>query len=142
MTSNKLLKALDDDSNEFLFNYTSKTLMEMILSILKQLELPKSETLQLLKRLKGYKFVDEMNDLKYGTYLRWISLVDPENIELNRGALFCEVKITDEGVYIVCKTFGYIPKYFQIKMDECLLFQKLTAQEQILLQAIDHVTPG
>jgi hypothetical protein len=106
------------------------------------LELPKSETLQLLKRLKGYKFVDEMNDLKYGTYLRWISLVDPENIELNRGALFCEVKITDEGVYIVCKTFGYIPKYFQIKMDECLLFQKLTAQEQILLQAIDHVTPG
>jgi hypothetical protein len=27
-------------------------------------------------------------------------------------------------------------------MDECLLFQKLTEQEQILLQAIDHVTPG
>jgi hypothetical protein len=142
MTSNKLLKALDDDSNEFLFNYTSKTLMEMILSILKQLELPKSETLELLKKLKGYKFVDEMNDLKYGTYLRWISLVDPENIGLNRGALFCEIKITDDGVYIVCKGFGVYPKYFQIKMDECLLFQKLTEQEQILLQAIDHVTPG
>jgi len=142
MSSNKLLKALDDDSNEFLFNYTSKTLMEMILSILKQLELPKSETLELLKKLKGYKFVDEMNDLKYGTYLRWISLVDPSNIELNRGALFCEIKITDDGVFIVCKGFGFIPKYFQIKMDECLLFQKLTSQEQILLQAIDHVTPG
>ena len=142
MSSNKLLKALDDDSNEFLFNYTSKTLMEMILSILKQLELPKSETLQLLKKLKGYKFVDEMNDLKYGTYLRWISLVDPKNIELNRGALFCEIKITDDGVFIVCKGFGMYPKYFQIKMDECLLFQKLTEQEQILLQAIDHVTPG
>ena len=141
MSSNKLLKALDDDSNEFLFNYTSKTLMEMILSILKQLELPKSETLQLLKKLKGYKFVDEMNDLKYGTYLRWISLVDPKNIELNRGALFCEIKITDDGVFIVCKGFSFIPKYFQIKMDECLLFQKLTEQEQILLQAIDHVTP-
>ena len=142
MTSNKLLKALDDDSNEFLFNYTSKTLMEMILSILKQLELPKSKTLALLKMLKGYKFVDEMNDLKYGTYLRWISLVDPSNIELNRGAIFCEIKITDDGVFIVCKGFGFIPKYFQIKMDECLLFQKLTEQEQILLQAIDHVTPG
>ena len=114
----------------------------MILSILKQLELPKSKTLALLKMLKGYKFVDEMNDLKYGTYLRWISLVDPKNIELNRGALFCEIKITDDGVFIVCKGFGFIPKYFQIKMDECLLFQKLTEQEQILLQAIDHVTPG
>jgi hypothetical protein len=142
MSSNQLLKALDDDSNEFLFNYTSKTLMEMILSILKQLELPRTETLEMLKRLKGYKFVDEMNDLKYGTYLRWISLVDPSNIELNRGALFCEIKITDDGVFIVCKGFGFIPKYFQIKMDECLLFQKLTSQEQILLQAIDHVTPG
>jgi hypothetical protein len=142
MTSNKLLKALDDDSNEFLFNYTSKSLMEMILNILKQLELPKAETLELLKKLKGYKFVDEMNDLKYGTYLRWISLTDPENIKLNQGAIFCEVKITDDGVYIVCKGFGYIPKYFQIKMDECLLFQKLTEQEQILLKAIDHVTPG
>ena len=72
MDVNKLLKALDDDSNENLFNFTTKKILEMNLQVLKELQLDKNETLIILKKLKEYKYVDEMNDLKYGTYLRWI----------------------------------------------------------------------
>ena len=140
MDVDKLLKALDDESNENLFNFTSKKILEMNLQILKELELNRDETLELLKKLKGYKYVDEMSDLKYGTYIRWISISNPENIELAKGAIFCEIKITDNGVYIVYKNFGYNTKYFQIKMDECLVFQKLTSQEQVLLSALDHLS--
>ena len=140
MDVDKLLKALDDESNENLFNFTSKKILEMNLQILKELELNKDETLELLKKLKGYKYVDEMSDLKYGTYIRWISISNPENIELAKGAIFCEIKITDNGVFIVYKNFGYNTKYFQIKMDECLVFQKLTSQEQVLLSALDHLS--
>lgn len=140
MDVDKLLKALDDESNENLFNFTSKKILEMNLQILKELELNRDETLEILKKLKGYKYVDEMSDLKYGTYIRWILISNPENIELAKGAIFCEIKITDNGVFIVYKNFGYNTKYFQIKMDECLVFQKLTSQEQVLLSALDHLS--
>jgi len=140
MDVNKLLKALDDESNENLFNFTTKKILEMNLQVLKELHLDRTETLIILKKLKEYKYVDEMNDLKYGTYLRWIPINNPENIHLTKGAVFCELKITDNGVFIVCKNFGYSTKHFQIKMDECLIFQKLTAQELVLLSALDHLS--
>ena len=93
MDVQKLLKALDDETNENLLDFTTKKLREMTLKILSELNLPKKETIELFKKLKDYKYVDEMDDLKYGTYLRWIPLEDPTNINLSKGALFCETKI-------------------------------------------------
>lgn len=140
MDTKNLLKALDDDTNENLMNFTTKKLREMILKILKELQLPRSETLELMNKLKDYKYVDEMKDLKYGTYLRWIPINDPENIHLTKGALFCEMKVKEDGVYIICKNYGYNRKHFQIKLDENLIFQKLTEQELVLLSALDHLS--
>ena len=125
MDTKKLLKALDDDTNESLMNFTTQQLREMILKILKELQLPRNETLDLMKKLKYYKYVDEMKDLKYGTYLRWIPIDDPEDIQLTKGALFCEMKVKEDGVYIICKNYGFNRKYFQIKLDENLIFQKI-----------------
>uniref|UniRef100_A0A6C0EQV9 Uncharacterized protein n=1 Tax=viral metagenome TaxID=1070528 RepID=A0A6C0EQV9_9ZZZZ len=140
MDINKLLQALDDDTNDSLMNLTTDKLREMTLNILKELHLPKEYTLDLLNKLKYYKYVDEMNDLKYGTYLRWINIDEPSNIHLTKGAIFCEMKITDDGVFCVCKNFGYNKKHFQIAMDRNLIFQKLTSQELILLNALDHLS--
>ena len=140
MDVNKLLKALDDDSNENLLNFTTKQIKEMNLKILKELHLSKNDTLELLNKLKDYKYVDEMNDLKYGTYIRWIPLEDPNDIYLAKGALFCEMKITDDGIKCICKNYGYKSMYFQIEMDKNLIFQKLTEQELVLLSALDHLS--
>lgn len=140
MDVNKLLKALDDDSNETLLNFTTEKIKEMNLNILKELQLPKKDTLDLMKKLNDYKYVDEMNELKYGSYIRWIPIENPENIYLTQGAIFCEMKITDEGVFCVCKNYGYKTKHFQISMDKNLIFQKLTNQELILLSALDHLS--
>lgn len=135
----KLLKALDDETNENLLDFTTKKLREMTLNILKELHLPKNDTLDIFKKLKDYKYVDEMNDLKYGTYIRWIPIEDPNNIHLTKGALFCEMKITDDGVFCICKNIGFKSRHFQISMDKNLIFQKLTGQELVLLSALDHL---
>jgi hypothetical protein len=140
MDVNKLLKALDDDSNETLLNFTTTKIKEMNLNILKELHLSKKGTLELLNKLKDYKYIDEMNELKYGTYIRWIPIEDPTNIQLTKGALFCEMKIEDEGVFFVCKNYGFPLRYFKISMDKNLIFQKLTNQEQVLLSALDHLS--
>ena len=135
----KLLEALEDESNETLLNFTTEKIREMNFNILKELHLSKKETTDIMNKLKEYKYVDEMDELKYGSYIRWIPIEDPDNIYLAKGAIFCELKITDEGVFCVCKNFGYQSKYFQIAMDKNLLFQKLTGQEQVLLSALDHL---
>ena len=140
MDVNKLLKALDDDSNETLLNFTSDKIKEMNLNIVKELQLPRKDTLDIMKKLQDYKYVDEMNELKYGAYIRWIPIEDPTNIYLTKGALFCEMKITDDGVFCVCKNYGYNPRHFQLSMDKNLIFQKLTDQELVLLSALDHLS--
>ena len=139
MDINKLLKALDDESNDNLMNFTTKTIREMNLKIIKELGLSKQETLNIYNKLKNYKYVDEMSDLKYGTFIRWIPIEDPTNIYLTKGAIFCEMKITDEGVFCICKNFGFSSRHFQITMDKNLIFQKLTDQELVLLSALDHL---
>jgi hypothetical protein len=139
MDIQKLLKALDDDSNETLMNFTTDKIKEMNLNVLKELHLPKKDTLELMSKLKDYKYVDEMNELKYGAYIRWIPIEDPTNIYLTQGAMFCEMKITDNGVFCVCKNYGFKARHFQISMDKNLIFQRLTDQELVLLSALDHL---
>ena len=140
MDVNKLLKSLEDETNENLFNFTSDKMREMNLKIIKELHLPRDESLSILKKLKEYKYVDEMSDLKYGTYIRWIPIENPKQIDLTKGAIFCEMKITDEGVFLICKNLGYSSKHFRISMDTNLIFQKLTQQELVLLSALDHLS--
>ena len=140
MDVNKLLKALDDDSNENLLNFTSDKIKEMNLNIIKELQLPRKDTLDIMNKLRDYKYVDEMNELKYGAYIRWIPIEEPTNIHLTKGALFCEMKITDDGVFCVCKNYGYSQRHFQLSMDKNLIFQRLTDQELVLLSALDHLS--
>jgi len=137
MDVTKLISALDNESNETIMNLTNKTIMEMNLNILKELHLDKETTITYLKKLKGYRYIDEISDLKYGSYIKWIPIIDPGNLPLHYCGIICDIKITDNGVIIVCKNFMH--RHYTFKMDESLIFQKLTSQEQIILSALDHL---
>ena len=138
MDTSKLLKALDNEENEGLFNFTSAKLKEMNFNVLKEIHLPKHVLLDYMDKLKIYKYIDEMNELKYGAYLRWIPLTDPNNLQLKKGGILCDIKVTDTGIVVVCK--GFANNHFQLKMDENLIFQKLSDQELVLLSALDHLS--
>ena len=140
MDVNKLLKALDDENNEVLLNFTAKKIKEMNLKVLQELLLSREDTIDLFNKLIGYRYVDEIKDLKYGTYLRWIPLSNPNVIKLTKGAVFCDIRIEKNGIYMICKNYGFNSKHFQLKFDECLIFQKLTDQELVLLNALEHLS--
>lgn len=133
-----LTKALENEKNESIINLTTKKIKEMNLNIIKELHLPRDIILNYMKKLNGYRYIDELNDVKYGSFIKWIPILDPKYLPLNAGGIICDIKITDNGVMIICKNFMH--KHFQIKMDECLIFQKLTSQELILLSALDHLS--
>ena len=105
MDVNKLLCALENDDNESIMNLTTKKIMEMNLKILKELQLDKLLTLDYLKKLKGYKYIDEINELKYGSFVRWIPISDPNYLPLHHCGIICEIKIIDDGVLITSKNF-------------------------------------
>jgi hypothetical protein len=137
MDVNKLLKALENENNESLMNFTTLKLKEMNKKVLKELSLSNEKYLDFSKKLANYKFVDELGDLKYGSFIRWINISDPNKLVLNKGSIFCETKITDDGIVLVCK--GFYNSFFQIKMEDCLVFQHLTNEEKVLLNALDYL---
>ena len=137
MDVEKLLKALENEENSKFLNLTTKRINEMKQEILSELHLSKEEIKDLMQKLKEYAYVDEMNELRYGAFIRWIPIKDPDNVHLTPGGILCEINVTDNGVGLTCKNFAR--KYYRIKMDECLVFQKLTSQEQVLLSALDHL---
>ena len=48
-----------------------------------------------------------------------------------------EIKIDLSGIKIVCK--NNMNRFFQINMNENLIFQKLNNQENVLLSALDYI---
>jgi hypothetical protein len=137
MDVDALLKALDNEDNSKLINLTTKKNNEMKVEILQELHLSKEDINSLMIKLKEYIYVDEMSDLRYGAFLRWIPIKEPDNIYLTPGGILCEINVTDDGILLTCKNFAH--KYYRLKMEESLIFQKLTGQEQVLLSAMDHL---
>ncbi len=133
----KLEKALDNTKNESIMNFTTKKITELNYKILQELNLDNKTTMEYLKKLKDYKYVDELPELKHGGFIRWIPTNDPNYLPLNTCGIVCDIKIADEGVFVTCKNFMH--RHYNFKMDDVLIFQKLTTQEQIILSALDHL---
>jgi flagellar biosynthesis/type III secretory pathway chaperone len=133
----KLEKALDNTKNESIMNFTTKKITELNYKILQELNLDNKTTMEYLKKLKDYKYVDELPELKHGGFIRWIPTNDPNYLPLNTCGIVCDIKIADEGVFVTCKNFMH--RHYNFKMDDVLIFQKLTTQEQIILRALDHL---
>jgi hypothetical protein len=138
MDKETLLKALDNEKNENILNFTTKKIKEIKLKIITELKLEQKDMLHCIKKLEGYRYVDELDELKYGAFIKWIPIINSDQLPLHAGGIICDIKITNNGVSIVCKNFK--GRYFQFKMSDHLIFQKLTYQEQILLMAIDHLS--
>lgn len=116
--------------------YVQKKNIETNLNVLNELNLDEEEMYNFLSKLKEYKYVDELDDLKYGAFIRWIPLTDPEYLPLNHSGMICEVRFTDEGTVIKCKNFMH--RHYTLKMDECLIFQKFSNDEKTMIDLIDQ----
>ena len=137
MDIDKLVAALDNEANENILHLTTEQILQKNLNIISELGLERNITLNYMEKIKNYKYVDELSDLKYGSFIRWIPITDPSYIPLEYCGIICDIKISDDGVFIVCKNFMH--RHYTFKMEECLIFQKLTNQELVLLKGLDYL---
>lgn len=134
---NKLLLALDNDDNENFLKLNKELIQKYKNDILQKLQLKRDELKILHKKLKNYRYIDELSDIKYGSFIRWINIKDTSKIFLTNGGIITDINFYNDGVQIKCKNFRNI--FFSIKFDECLIFQKLTQQELIILNIIEEL---
>lgn len=136
----ELLRAVGNETNENIMSNSFERIEKGKLNVLtKELELNKADTDVFMKRLKEYMFIDDIKEIKYGSYIRWISLKKPGTIKLTNGGFICDIKKnkSEDDIIIFCKNRMNI--LFQLKMSEAFIFQKLTQQEKTILSAVELV---
>ena len=133
-----LEKALENDDNSIVSNLNTRKIHAEKMRQLHQLKFDQELIDYYAKKLRDYRYVDDLPGISHGAYIRWIDLKSPDRLCLARGAIICDIKIGQKGVSLLCKTHPN-PAMFHVIMDEVIIFQRLSQQERIILAAMDYL---
>jgi len=133
-----LEKALENENNTSVSNLTTRKINAEKWRQLQQLGFNQSVLEDYFHKLREYRYIDDLDGLLHGSYIRWIDLKNTENLSLAKGGIICDIKIGQKGVQLLCKTHPN-PAMFYVIMDESLIFQRLTSQERVILSAMDYL---
>ena len=124
-------RAINNTNNENITTFTFKKIQHKKNLILKELFKTPND---LVQKLKDYRHVDELTEVRVGCYIRWIP---PHTLKLTNGGIIIKIDITESGTNISVKNNKGI--IFTLKMDDNFVFQKITPQENIILSVIDAI---
>lgn len=133
-----LEKALENENNASISSLNTRKINAEKWRQLQQLGLKPEVSEDYFHKLREYRYVDDLDGLLHGSYIRWIDLKNPENLSLAKGGIICDIKIGQKGVQLLCKTHPN-PAMFYVIMDEAVIFQRLTNQERVILAAMDYL---
>ena len=146
-------RAIANPTNDVIAKYNTQELEEIKEQILGDVPMVAARRKELLRTLRGYRYVDELSELKEGVYTRWIPLEAiyavggsegqsggrrSGDVKLTTGGILCDIRVTESGVALVCK--NGMGRFFQCRMETSLVFQKLTDQEKVILYAMDALS--
>jgi hypothetical protein len=147
----ELLKSIESDKLLSVSKLSYDKINTIKYNVLTRIGLEDDELESMLLKLSDYRYVEELQDIHHGAFVRYIPLTDnlnkgkkgiQDNIKdnvlvLKPGGFICDIKILGSGVQLLCR--NHFRKMFQLRLDEVLLFQKLTKQEEIILSVFDYL---
>lgn len=125
---------LENASAPYLEGQTLESIAKGVVEALESIPSITPEQVDVLcNKLLEYRYVDEVYQLHRGKHIRWIR-PNRDGIlpKLANGAVVMDTKFLDNGVHIMCRA-PRTGHFFQLKWDECLVFQKLSEEERIVL---------
>jgi hypothetical protein len=131
----KLLDSIENVKNDYLENTTMKEVTLQLYTTLKDLGLSQDKITIFCEKLIGYRYVDQVNEIQKGKHIRWIRMNN--DMRLTSGGIVVNVKFLDNGTHITCMGPGN--RFIQYKFDDCITFQKLSMEEQLILMAYDNM---
>ena len=127
---NKLLANADENQNAYLKNETLETITRTIFDTVSSINnISENEAKSICEKLKGYRYVDNLCDLRSGLHIKWIRL-GTHTPKMKSGALVSNIKI-GESANVLCRHFNQ--KFFTIRFEDHIIFQKLSPEEEIIL---------
>jgi hypothetical protein len=145
-----LLNKIEKEDNNYLENKRLSDISKDIFDAISELNLNgyKDKDNDLAKdfcnRLSGYRYVERICDLRNGKLMRWIKRPSNNNITdskkvttLTNGGILMNIKIENSGVQLLCRNNAN--RFFNIKFDDCLVFQKLSMEEQLILMSYEYI---
>lgn len=148
----ELLKSIESDKLLSISKLSYDKINTIKYNVLMRIGLEDDELESMLLKLSDYRYVEELQDIHHGAFIRYIPLVDTSKnkskkgndhkkkdneVILKPGGFICDVKILSSGVQLLCRS--HFRKMFQIRLDEVLIFQKLTKQEEVILSVFDYL---
>ena len=133
-----LKKALENEDNFSIIETNIQEIKNEKNDILQKIGLDKNNLKQFHKKLKNCRYIDNIQDLKFGSLIRWINLKKINDIKITNGANLCDIKINDKGIALILS--GFNKQYFTIYMCVNIIFQKINKEEEILLKAIKYIS--
>lgn len=129
-----LIKDIDEKRVEQL---NTKLINQYKYDILEKLQLTKKDLTYYYKTLKNYRYVDEIDEIKLGCYIRWFNLKNLDSLKLYNGGILTNIENVNNKVMLKCKSFKN--RFFNINLNECIVFQKLTDEELFLIKVLSYI---
>ena len=143
----ELLKSIESDKLLSVSKLSYDKINTIKYNVLTRVGLEDDDLESMLLKVSDYRYVEELQDIHHGAFVRYIPLMNNSNkgkgnkqnneIILKPGGFVCDIKILGSGVQLLCR--NHFRKIFQLRLDEVLLFQKLTKQEEIILSVFDYL---
>ena len=129
-------KIIDDIDKYKLSDLNTEIIKNRRNNILKQI-LDDDELKHYKKILNDYRYVDEVDELRIGSFIRYFVLKEnDDDLKLARGGFIVDIQASKENIVILCKNNG---NFWKIKINNCVIFQKNTKQEEVLIKILDHL---
>lgn len=135
LSIDEIVQELDDKN---LLYMTSSKIKEMKNNILQKLYFNRDELKNYHKKLNDYMFVDELDEIKLGSYIRWFNITKMDDLKLYKGGMVIDYQQGKDDINIVCKNSRN--NVFKLCMNKCVIFKKLSNQEKILIKIIDYAS--
>lgn len=125
--------------NENMENKSLNDIFEKNSNALKTLNMDGETIKKIQEKLVDYIFIENPKYIKIGKYIRWVkkSINSSGQYKLNSGASVLKITTNiNNEIVLTCKTNNI---FLKIKFDDCLIFQKLSFDEKLILCAFEHV---
>jgi hypothetical protein len=90
-----------------------------------------------IKKLSEYRYCPDIHNLIVGRYVRYIPLDGKLKLKLQNGGIIINIKTGEEDILIICKNIRN--RIFTVPFGKSIIFQKLTTDETIILDAIKYL---
>lgn len=132
-SSTTTLEQANGEQNLFLDGKTGADLSDEIQSLLEYVGAP-----QYLSKLQYYQYIDSISALRHGRIIRCLSRTAAplgSTPQLQLPGMVADIKFMADGIHVIIRLFNH--RHVQYRFDDYYFFQKLTADEMLILSALE-----